>query len=290
MPTVEEILKQSGLTDDQIKALDAKIMSGFNTVLSTATAAEANAVKLKDQAELTSRAQQHTLETEINPALDAWATDKANLEAQVSFYRTQNEQARSGGFIPQDAPGYKPPNTDPNAQPGGNPPARGNDGRYVAGGNVVPGSPQYISIPDAYTALTNTTWAINEHLRLFGTPLPDEIQTLLQESNQNHLDFRTYVGRKYKFEEKRQEIATAAQKKHDDDIRKDERQKADKDWAEKTGNNPNVRPAESSQYSNLNKAVTAGQLKDPLSMSPAERHQQTRSSIQKDISERETIQ
>ena len=36
MPTVQEVLKQSGLTDEQITALDAKAISAFTGVLTTA--------------------------------------------------------------------------------------------------------------------------------------------------------------------------------------------------------------------------------------------------------------
>ena len=36
MPTVNEILKQSGLTDEQIAALDAKAITAFTGVLTTA--------------------------------------------------------------------------------------------------------------------------------------------------------------------------------------------------------------------------------------------------------------
>ena len=36
MPTVAEVLKQAGMTDEQIAALDAKAMTGLGTVLSAA--------------------------------------------------------------------------------------------------------------------------------------------------------------------------------------------------------------------------------------------------------------
>ena len=45
MPTVADILKQSGLSDDQIAAIDAKAMSALNGVYTTAEQARAEAAQ-----------------------------------------------------------------------------------------------------------------------------------------------------------------------------------------------------------------------------------------------------
>jgi hypothetical protein len=279
--TVEQVLKESGLADEAIKALDQKVMQGLSTVLTAATSAEQAAAAARQEAERAQRAQQELYDQQIAPALDAWASEKANLEAQAAFYKTQNEQARSGGFVPKDAPGFTAPQ-----------PQRAPDGRYVAGANPVPGSPQYITQEQAYKALTNANWVQNEYFRLFKEPIPDEIENLLKEATDNHLDFRTYASRKYKFDEKKSEIASAKQKEHDDKIRQETAAAKDKEWAEKVGSNPNVRVAVSSGFSNLSKAVKAGEIKDPLTMSSEERHRATSSMIQKDISEQnsQTVQ
>lgn len=272
--TTREILKQSGLTDAQIDALDQKVISGFDVVLTTATSAEQTAVKAKEEAELAQRAQQQLYEEQIAPSLDAWATEKANLTAERDFYRTQNEAARSGGFVPKDAPGYKPPaNPDP---------SRDGNGRFVPGPT---GSPQFMTREDGFKAVTNATWLINEHIRLYGQPPADDLDVVLQEANANRMDFRQYATRKYKFEEKKAEIATAKQKEREDAIRKEERTKIEKEYAERGGNNPMVRPAAASQYANVRKAVDAGQLKDPLKMTPEERRQQTRTMIHTEMAE-----
>ena len=272
--TVEEILKQSGLTEEQIKALDTKIMSGFSSVLTTAASAQ-------DAAELAKRTMEDRISTEINPALDKWATEQANLEAQVAFYKKQNEMARAGGFVPQDAPGYTAPAADT---------TRDASGRYVAGGNPVPGSPQFVENVNraVISGISTTTWAINQHLRLFGTPLPDDVETLVKESADNHMDFRAYVGKKYNFDGKQKELKEKAEKEHDDAIRKDQRALDQKEFTERSGSNPDLRGAEGSQFSTIAKSVKAGQLKDPLDLSPTERHNQTRSIIQKDVAERAT--
>ncbi len=284
-PTVEEILKASGLSDEQIKALDAKIVSGFTTVLTTATTAQQQAAQAKEDADRTLRAQKEMLEKEINPALDTWATEKANLEAQTAFYRTQNEQARASGFIPKEAPGFTPPAADAAV-------SRGTDGRYVAGNNPVPGSPQFVSVEEAnkrlYQGLNETTWAMNKHLALFGKPMPDELSTLLKEASEQHMEFRPYVDRKYNFSAKEKEMQEKAQKDHDDAIVKATEQRLNKEFAERGGNNPALRGAEASQFSTVKQAVAAGQAKDPLTMSASERHLQTRNLIAKDIAERQS--
>jgi hypothetical protein len=276
--SVEDVLRESGFTEDQIKAMDSRAISGFTTILTNAQTAEQAAAQAREQAENTMRAQKEMLDTQINPALDGWASEKANLEAQVAFYRTQNEQAKSGGFVPQDAPGYKPPVANP-------------AGSFVAGQNPVPGSPQFITPEQAYKAMSHATYITNEHLRLFGAPPPDDLETLVKEASENHFsDLRAYANRKYNFDGKKKEIAEKAQKDHDDKIRQEAISARDKEWSEKVGSNPNVRGAESSQYTQLSKAVNAGQMKDPLSMSPQERHQATQSGIMTEMAQRETVQ
>lgn len=260
--TVEDILKQSGMTAEQIAALDAKVLSGFGSVLSTSQQA-------REQAELAQRAQQDLYKTQIAPALDSWAVEKAQKDAEIAYYKTQAEGAKAGGFLPKDAPGYVAP--------------RATDGTFVAGANAVPGSP---AMTDIVKAMSNVAWVNNEHIRLHGQPMPDDFDTVLRESTEAHLPFRDYVSKKYGFEAKRAEIAAGKQKAHDDAIRAEATAAANKDWSERVGNNPNVRAAMPSQYADLNKAIGANTRKDPLSMSESERRQQTSQHIQKEIVER----
>lgn len=272
--TVEEALKQSGMTDEQIKALDAKAISGFTTILTTASAAEAKAVADREAAELARRAQQDMYKNEIAPALDQWASDKANLEATTEFYRKQNESARANGFVPKDAPGYTAP-TAP-AQP------RGGNGEFVAGPT---GSPQFLSASDGIKALSNARWTDNEYFRLFRDVPPDDFETLMNEAVASHLPYRDYVAKKYGFEAKRSELTAARQKEHDDAIRKETTESVNKSWSERTGQNPNVRVAASSQFADVAKATAAGTRKDPLTMNREQRHEQTRQNIQKELTD-----
>jgi hypothetical protein len=278
--TVEEILRQSGLTDDQIKALDAKVLSGFTTVLSSATDAQQAAARDKEAAELAQRAQQELYANQITPALDSWAIESANLKAERDYYRTQNENARAGGFIPKEAPSYSP-NPNPN-------PPQGPDGRFVAGANPVPGSPSYMTFDQGITALTNATWAMNEYQRLFGTVMPEDVGVLLKESAERHMSFRDHVSTKFGFEKKRQEIAETKQKAHDEAVAKAAIAENDKKWAERVGSNPNLRAPEDSRFSAVRKATDAGTRPDPLTMSKEQRRNFTRTQIHKEIAENET--
>lgn len=271
--TVEEILRQTGLTDEQIKALDSSVVTGFTTVLNTAETARADAQEAE-------RRYKHMYETEIVPALNNWGSEKATIAAERDFYKAQNEGARTAGFIPKDVPGFQP-GTPPPTSP------RGADGRYVAEGNPVPGSPA-LQMREVMTGISNAQWAMNEHLRLYGTPLPDDFEQLLEQSSGKMMPFRQYVTEKYKFEEKKKEISEKKAKEHDDAIRKDERQKIEKENAERGGQNPNLRPAAASHYASVRKAVQSGTVKDPVKMNAEERRRQTRDMIAQDVAEHQS--
>jgi hypothetical protein len=271
LPTVAEILKESGLTDEQIKAItsDEKVVTGFTKVISTAA-------QEREEAERVKRAQEHQFTNEIAPALDSWANKEANLTAERDYYKTMLQKATTGGFV-ADAPPFTPANPNPAA------PTRDNGGRFVPGANTVPGSPAYLTKQDAYQMVSSTTWAVNEHLRLFGAPLPDDLETLNKEAVEAHMPFRQYVEKKYDFPGKKKAIQEKAQKEHDDGIRKEVEDKLNKEWSEKVGNNPNVRLPRESEFSTIDKGVKEGTRPDPLKMSTEQRRMSTRQSIQKEL-------
>ena len=143
--TVAEILKESGLTDEQIAALDAKALTALNGVLTTAeqkeqaakdavTKAEADLVAAKaaqDAAELAQRANKEFYDQTIMPSLTGWEdkekalqSELANAKALAAFYETQNKAAKDGGFIAADAPAFTPPVAAN--------PARDASGKFVA--------------------------------------------------------------------------------------------------------------------------------------------------------------
>lgn len=267
--TVQEVLKQSGFTDEQIAAFDQRAVQGFTTILSTADQARAEATAAQEKAELAQRATQQTLENEINPALTNWANEKARLEAEAAFYRTQAEQAKAGGFMAAEAPGFKPPD-------------RGNNGQFVPGQT---GSPKYVTQEDLLTMGTRMFDAQNEYFRLYGKPMPDAMAGLLQEAAERRLPFNVHVSQKYGFDKKKLEIAAVETQKNRDVIVKETEDRMRKEFAERGGANPNLVGAGPSQFTQVRKAVEAGQRKNPVTLSQDERRAQTRETIQREIAD-----
>lgn len=333
MPTVHEILKQSGLSDEQIAALDAKAINGFNGVLSAAEqerqatqqlvtkgeqdrlAMEAAAAKNEQErlaaaaaleaAEVAKRSNAQFYDESIAPALNAWGTEKANLEAQAAFYRTQNEAARSAGFVPAEAPGFIPQAGQPGqpqlAQP------RDAQGRYVPGvPGATPGSPTFMDEVDQRlgNGISNIGWAMQEYQKLSGGQfLPDSFDKLAQEANSSRLPFRDYVARKYDFAGKQREMQEKAQREHDEKVRaealapmeakiaevnaaaKKQIEENDRKWAERVGSNPDIRQAQPSRFADVARAVKANERPDPLNLNLEQRRVATSQAIRQEIAE-----
>ena len=277
MPTVQEVLKQTGLTDEQITALDPKVITGFTQVVTTAQ-------QSLDAAELAKRAQAQQYENEIAPALDTWANEKAAYETKMAAYDAALKAAKEGGFqVPEILA-----NPNPNQNPG----TRGPDGKFVAGANAVPGSPDFVAnlrkeAGAAIGSMLDLTW---KYQALYGKPMPDSPTVLIAEANAQRMDPIAYAAKKYDFNGRETAIKAEEQKKHDDAIRKEATDAANKEWAEKTGNNPNIRQAEVSRFSVLDKAVKAGERPDPLKMTREQRHTATQHVIRKELAANETVQ
>jgi hypothetical protein len=267
MPTVQEILKQTGWSDEDIAAVPQEKLAGFTQILSTSE-------QMQQQAELAKRATNDMLANEINPKLDAWGNEEARLKAEIAFYKAQAESGKAAGFIPADAPGYTPQQPERNAQ-----------GQFVSGQNPVPGSPVYITPAQAVKLQNESMWLMAEHMRLHGQPVPDDLETLMREADAQHMPFRQYVGQKYQFDAKRKEIETKTAADREATLTKGIEERVRREMAEKYGNNPMVRPAADSKFSQLQKAVESKQRPDPLSMSREQRHANTSRNIQKEVAE-----
>ena len=246
MPTVHEILKQSGLSDEQIAAMDAKAITAFTGVLTTAeqerqaaqesvTKAEQErqaaqqavekaeqerqaAAAAKEAAELAQRSNAQFYDTEIAPALNNWGTEKANLEAQAAFYRAQNEAARAAGFVPTEAPNYQPQNPAAQTQP-----QRDAQGRYVAGApGSTPGSPTF-TMQDVRDGLGTTLGTLTDiqwkYQRLFNEPLPISPTQLVREAEAQRLDPVAYAEKRFNFQAREQEMQRKTAEEHDAKIR-----------------------------------------------------------------------
>jgi len=277
--TVEEVLRQSGFTEGQIRSMEPRAVAAFTKVLSTAQQA-------REAAEQAERNNVDFYDNKIVPSLTAWEeeklridNDRANERAELAYYKAQNEAARQSGFIAADAPGFE-------SQP------RDAQGRYVAGApGGTPGSPQFFDVNqvyqragDAIGILSDIAW---EHQRLYGQPLPISPTQLVQEADRVKLDPATYAARKWNYDGKRAEMAKKQQDDHDAQIRKDAASERDRYWAERVGSNPDVRLPMASKYADNARAVKNGIAPDPLMLSDEARRQATRQAIRNDMQEAE---
>jgi hypothetical protein len=315
MATVEEVLRQSGFTDEQIAQMDQRAVTAFTGVLSEADRQRQEAKAAQDAAELAQRSNVDFYENKIAPSLANWEEEKQRLEnekartaAEAAFYRTQAEEAKKSGFIAADAPGFDasrftPPNPNPNQ-------SRDGQGRYVANApGGTPGSPQFFDVSkvyekagDAVGVITDISW---QYQTLFGKPLPISPTELIKQADAVKLDPMTYASRTYGFDARRQEIQKQEQEARDQKIREEavkpyeqkvkEAEEAgkkavaenDRKWAERRGSNPDVfQPSENAKMTEIAKAAKTDPTNfDPLSMNEQQRRAHTAQMIRKDITE-----
>lgn len=243
---LRDVLKSNGYTDEQI------------TSIAEALGSNADAVKVFEQGLDSASEQLHQAQTKLDEAnskqqqVQQWweqdATKQINdaysrvaqAEARSAFYQKQVESAKESGFLPADAPAPAP--QDP-------PPGRAPDGRFVANANPVPGSPAYMTQEQGWKALASATWAMNEYQRLYGQPMPENVEDLVEQATRARREFRDYVSEKYKYPQRREEIQMAAQKAHDDKITSEALERYKKEQAERNGSNPDLRPGVPSNFS-----------------------------------------
>jgi hypothetical protein len=245
IPSLAEVLKQSGWSQEQIDALDAKAAAGFNTILTTASQAEmtaaetlaksqaekaaaekavADAKAAQDAAELNNRSVKEFWEGTYNPGIAAWDKERqelakkaADAAAEVAFYKTQRESLKAAGIIPADAPVFTPPAPDPNANNGNG--TRDAQGRFVPGptGSPVFDTNAVVSrVGDGMNKIQNIMW---KYQTLYsGQPLPMSPSELIAKADQLKLDPMEYASRTFRFAEKEEEQRQAAAKAHDDQV------------------------------------------------------------------------
>jgi hypothetical protein len=266
-PTVAEVLKSAGMDDTAIAALDAKVIAGFTGVMTTAAAE-------REAAELAQRATSQMFDNEITPALNAWGTKEANLEAERDYYKTLAGKAKDGGFI-AEVPPFKAGEVQP----------RNTGGQFVP--NAVPGSPNFAELESkvgsALGTLSDLQWTYQTLHG--GKVMPDSPTALAAEAAAQKMGILDYAAKKYDFAGKKATIEREATEASHKKIRDDAIADRDKYWAERAGSNPNVRPAQASAFAELKKGVTDGTRVDPLKMSREQRHAATAAGIRKDMAE-----
>ena len=326
--TLAEVLKQSGWTQEQIDALDAKAMSGLTNYVTgieqTAAQKQKEAQDLAAKAEADRKAQEDALveanaakaaaeaaergwtdfrDNTYNPGLAAWEEERKKLanaaaeaEAKVNYFKTREGKLKELGLIsdesfPFNPPAFVPPAVDPNKTPG-TPTFTINEVRDQLGNSLG--------------TVANIQW---EYRNLYGKEMPISPTELLRQSEANKFkDPATYANSIFKFAEKREEIRQAEAKAHDDAIAaaaraaKDEEHKAElkkitdefsakeRQRAEQAGSNPDTKlPPGSAKFADLQRAQKAGERPDPTKMSQAERRQASLNDIHKALEERQAV-
>ncbi len=283
MPSVAEILRDSGFTSDQeITALDQRAMTAFHwCALSTATAE-------RERAELERRRRNAQFyDHQIVPSIDGVgrrAKQRLENERGVPQQRRpllsqrRTKQRGQAGFIPADAPGFV---------------ARDQGGRYVANAGGTPGSPVFQPeevikrAGDGLAMISDIDW---RYRSLFdGKPMPVSPSELIRQADARRLDPMTYANQAFGFDKRERELGEQRQKEHDDAIRKETTEQRDRVWAERVGSNPDVRqPQENVRMSEVARAVKTGSRPDPLMMNEAQRRQETRAAIRTDVLEQQS--
>jgi hypothetical protein len=270
MPTVSEILRQTGFSDDEIARLDYRATTAFTNVLSAAEQA-------REAAELAQRSNVDFYETKIVPALTGWEQEQAQIEAarakaekEATYYRAA---AVAAGIVPGE---------DRDVQ-----------GRYVSsteGG--TPGSPTYLD-PNALAAkFSDTAGMLTDidyrYRKLYGDTMPIPPSQLIAEADAQKLDPKAYAEKRFSFSQREQELQAQRQRAHDADIAAKAAAERDKFWAERRGNNPDIRvPDGSSRYAELQRGVRTGEIPNPLKMTDQQRRAATRQQIHAEIAKRE---
>jgi hypothetical protein len=259
MATLAEMLKAAGQTDEQIRAILSTLgpaQSVFETALTEADRKNAEAATKLAEAAEKERKLNEFWNNDATPQINEAFSKVAQKEAEAAFYRAQAEDAKKNGFIPADAPGYKPPTAGGNNPPQ-NPPVRDNGGRFVPNPDV-PGSPVYLTADQGLDAISEAAYLMSEHQRLFGEPLPD-LRELVVASGQTRgaKKARDIWAEKYKVAEKRAEIDAAKKAAERAAIEKEVTAKIAKEYADKYGNE-NTRPMMASRYPNYAKDEKTG--------------------------------
>ena len=248
MTELEWLKQESGLTEDELKAMQAvagqtKFVAMLQKIIGTNESATAAAKKAEeDRLSFEKR-----YNDEFVPEMRKVTQDALTAKGEAARLAAQLQQAREYGIVPEPVA----PVVDPNA-----PPVR------------APGSPdpeaQFRAWSAAQSRAINNVSELNaEHFRLFKEPLPSSADLADEVQRQHTLGHKEFTLKqawetKYNVPAKRAEIQVEVQKKHDDEIRaqviKEERQRV--------GAHPGLVSGQSSRFSNY-KPSDATEGKEP---------------------------
>jgi hypothetical protein len=265
MSVIHDILKANGYNDEEITSIAAALgtnpdhMKVFEQGLVDADEKVRQAQLKLDEANRKNQQIQQWWEQDATKQINDVYTHYDNIKADNAYLKAQVDAARESGFLPGQPPGP--------AAPDQLPPVRSPDGRFVANANPVPGSPKFMTEEQGWKALASVANAVTRYPQLFeGRPLPDSIPDLVKEAINARMDFDPYISQKYDFPKREKEIAAARQKEHDDKVAKEALDAYKKEFAERNGSNPDLRPGVTSSFSKFQQQQPNGQ-RDKLSWS-----------------------
>jgi hypothetical protein len=323
VPTVAEVLKQSGWSQEKIDALDAQALSGLNTYVTNvyqtaeqkekeaqdlATKAEADrkaqeealvaAKAAQDAAELQKRSVDEFWKDTYNPGVAAWEKERqllakkaSDAAAEAAFYKAQREQLKDTGLILEDAPTFTPP-----AAP-------------VVEQSKTPGTPTF-SEDEFLKRVDRGVYSIQDigwkYQQLYGSPIPISPSELVAKADAIKLSPMEYAARTFKFAEKDEERRQAVSKAHDDEIAAKSAAAKEAEWkakldaqtsefaakerkmAEQISTHPDIHlPPGSAKFAEVRRATSAGERPDPTRMKPEDRIKLTQANVHKRIEERQ---
>jgi hypothetical protein len=321
VPSLAEVLKQSGLSQEQIDALDAKFLSGVSTYVSgvyktaeekeqaaVAAAAKAEADRkaqeelttaakaAQDAAELNKRSVDEFWNTTYNPGVAAWETERqklakeaADAQAAAAYYKTQITGLKDLGFTPADIPNFTPPPAPVVEK--------------------TPGTPTFSEdaimkrLDQGVHTIQDISW---KYQQLYGTPIPVSPSELVAKADAIKLSPMEYASRTFRFAEKEAEHRAAEAKKHDDGIAEAARAAEQSEWkakmdaqasefsakerkmAEQVSTHPDMHlPQNSATFAEVRRATSTGERPDPTKMTPESRLKLTQENVRKHFEERQ---
>ncbi|MFZ0742970.1 MAG: hypothetical protein WAM85_01110 [Terracidiphilus sp.] len=259
MTTVREILEASGVDTYEINSINPQVMGALEGVLSKA---EQDRVSVNEFWKNT-----------YNPGIAAWEAEKGDLarklaqaEAQKAALLAERTALAESGIVGAELP----INTGQ---------SRNSTGQYATPGTPTFDPNDVVSrASQGLAAIADADW---KHRQLYGQPLPISPSELVRQADAQGISPMDYASRQFKFQQKEQEI-------HDSKIRAEVEEKVRREFSERNGANPDVaQPRGSSRFADVQRAMKAGELKDPLTLSPEQRRAQALASIHRHVEERE---
>lgn len=271
MPTVAEVLKSEGIADDVAAGLPKEVVSALtgyvseaDTKLSTATTEATKAEEARRQAELERQ--------EVAKYVEDYGTSltkMGSVEAENKAMKTYIESLKAQGFeveLPKVGEGPK---------------------------SVVPGSPAIGAnavdegkiLGKVGSVLSQWLDANNEHIRLYGVPIPDSSTNIAEEAARARKSVGEYISEKYQF---RARQSAKEKEAYDARVAADVKTKVDETLrleAEKRGSNPNLRPGESSTSSFVPKIKGDEFHKSDGNIPKRERERRMLANLHKDVAE-----